>query len=194
MVLSCLSAHAALLVFEGMERSALEHKCTGVFPQVAEPGHPLTARMAGRLTLPHSRLNTVEVGRLTDAGYRVALGSEEVGWSVATKSVNRSDVVLVQGHPEYDPSSLLREYQRDVRRYVRHERDTLPCLPADCAGPDDWADLAELHKRVIGGERDPALVEAFDFDQAGQRAPWPWHDLAVTLYENWLAAIPMRSD
>jgi homoserine O-succinyltransferase len=113
---------------------------------------------------------------------------------VATKVVDRSHVVLVQGHPEYGPLSLLREYRRDVRRYVRHERDDVPRLPSDCVGPDDWAALAELHQQVIGGQRDPALVEAFDFDQAGARAPWPWRTMAIGLYENWLAGVPQRSD
>jgi homoserine O-succinyltransferase/O-acetyltransferase len=194
MLLSCLAAHAALAVFDGLERRELEQKCTGVFEQVAQPGHPLTAGMRPPMALPHSRLNTVGVGQVAGAGYQVALGSDEVGWTVATKVVDRSLVVVIQGHPEYGPSSLLREYQRDVRRYACHERDTLPCLPSGCVGPEDAEALAELHRRVVGGERDPALVEAFDFDQAGARAPWPWRDLAVLLYGNWLSGVPMRSD
>jgi len=194
MLLSCLSAHAALVLFAGLKRHTLPEKCTGVFSQVTEPAHPLVSGLDLPIVLPHSRLNTVEVGDVTGAGYQLALHSDLVGWSVATKVVDHSQVVLVQGHPEYEPSSLVREYLRDVRRYVSHERDNLPRLPADCVGPDDRGPLAELHRRVIGGERDPALVEAFDFDQAGARAPWPWRTMAISLYENWLAGVPMRSD
>jgi homoserine O-succinyltransferase len=194
MLLSCLSAHAALVVYDGLERRLLEAKCTGVFPQTAEPTHPLAAGLVPPIVLPHSRLNTVEVGDLVAAGYRLALHSDAVGWSVATKMVDHSQVVLVQGHPEYGPTSLLREYLRDVRRYVHHERDEVPRLPGDCVAPDDWAALEELHRRVIGGERDPALLETFDFDQAGARAPWSWRTTAIRLYENWLARVPQRSD
>jgi homoserine O-succinyltransferase len=194
MLLSCLAAHAAVSVFDGLARQRLATKCTGVFAQVAEPTHPLAGGMAPPLVLPHSRLNTVEPAALTAAGYRVALGSAEVGWSVATKLVGRAEVVLVQGHPEYGPSTLLREYQRDVRRYAAHERDDVPCLPGGCVADDDWGSLAELQRRVTGGERDPALVEAFGFDQAGGRAPWPWRTMAVGLYQNWLAGVPKRSD
>jgi homoserine O-succinyltransferase len=194
MLLSCLSAHAALVAFDGLERRRLETKCTGVFGQVAETAHPLVAGLVPPIVLPHSRLNTVEADDLRGAGYDVALHSDAVGWSVATKMVDRSRVVVMQGHPEYGRASLLREYQRDARRYVRHERDEEPRLPIDCVGPEDQAGLADLHQRVTGGERDPALVEAFGFDQAGARAPWPWRSMAVGLYKNWLAGIPKRSD
>jgi homoserine O-succinyltransferase/O-acetyltransferase len=194
MLLSCLAAHAALLVFDGLDRQRLATKCTGVFAQVAEPTHPLAHGLVPPLVLPHSRLNTVEEAALGAAGYQVVLRSEAAGWSVATKTVGRAQVVLVQGHPEYGPSTLLREYQRDIRRYAGHERDDLPGLPVDCVAPEDRGALAELHGRVTGGERNPALVEAFGFDQAGGRAPWLWRPMAVGLYENWLAGVPKRSD
>ncbi len=47
MVLSCLSAHAALAVFDGAERTTLPVKCTGVFAQEADPTHPLAAGFHG---------------------------------------------------------------------------------------------------------------------------------------------------
>ncbi len=49
------------------------------------------------------------------AGYRIAVRSDAVGWAVATRQIGVAQVVLVQGHPEYDPSSLLREYRRDAQ-------------------------------------------------------------------------------
>src|SRR5271156_6255749 len=154
MVLSCLSAHAALAVFDGVERTTLPAKCTGVFAQQSDPIHPLVTGFYGPVVLPHSRLNTVPVEAVAAAGYAVALQSEEVGWSVVTKTVGQSEVVLVQAHPEYDPSSLVREYVRDVRRYAGRLRDELPCLPMDCATGPDWDALCRLHARVVGGERD----------------------------------------
>ncbi len=200
MVLSCLSAHAALAVFDGVERTSLPAKCTGVFPQQADPTHPLASGFDGRpdkpgkpLVLPHSRNNAVPVETVVAAGYQVALHSEEVGWSVVTRTVGQAEVVLIQAHPEYDPSSLVREYGRDVRRYAGHERDELPCLPRDCVAGPDWDELRRLHERVVSGERDPALVAAFPFDEVGARAPWPWRDAALRLYANLLDTIPNRS-
>jgi homoserine O-succinyltransferase/O-acetyltransferase len=193
MVLSCLSAHAALAVFDGLERTTLPAKCTGVFAQEADPAHPLAAGFRSPVFLPHSRFNAVPVDAVVDAGYAVVLQSEEVGWSVATKTVGRSQVVLVQAHPEYDASSLVREYVRDVRRYTDRERDELPCLPRDCVTGPDWDGLSRLHERVVGGERNPALVAAFPFDEISARAPWPWRGAAMRLFANVLATIPKRS-
>jgi homoserine O-succinyltransferase/O-acetyltransferase len=42
----------------------------------------------------------------------------------------------------------------------------------------------------VGGERDPALVAAFPFDEVGARAPWRWRGAAVRLYANLLGTIP----
>jgi homoserine O-succinyltransferase/O-acetyltransferase len=193
MVLSCLSAHAALAVFDGVERTTLPVKCTGVFAQEADRTHPLVTGVYGSVFLPHSRLNAVPKEAVVRAGYSVALQSEEVGWSVVTKTVGQSEVVLVQAHPEYDPSSLVREYARDVRRYAGHEHDQLPCLPLDCVTGPDWDRLRRLHERMVGGERDPALVAAFPFDEVCARAPWPWRGAAQRLYANLFDTISKRS-
>jgi homoserine O-succinyltransferase/O-acetyltransferase len=193
MVLSCLSAHAALAVFDGVERTTLPAKCSGVFAQETDLTHPLVAGFYGSVVLPHSRLNAVPVAEVVRAGYAVALQSEEVGWSVVTKTVGQSDVVLVQAHPEYDPSSLVREYLRDVRRYAGREHDELPCLPRDCVTGPDWDGLRRLHTRIVGGERNPSLVAAFPFDEVSTRAPWPWRGAAQRLYANLLGTIPKRS-
>jgi homoserine O-succinyltransferase/O-acetyltransferase len=192
MLLSCLSAHAALTVFDGLPRDRLAHKCTGVFPQEVDPTHPLVAGLDAEVCLPHSRTNTVPRSLLQDAGYHVAMQSDAVGWSVATKTVGESHVVLVQGHPEYDPSSLLREYHRDARRYVLHERDELPCLPLHCVHPEDWRQLEALHLLITGERREPSLVESYPFDEVAARAPWPWHAVAKRLYVNWLSGVSMR--
>src|ERR1700735_4104124 len=193
MVLSCLSAHAALAVFDGGERTPRPAKCTGVFAQHADPTHPLVAGLYGSVVLPHSRLNAVPKETVVRAGYSVALHSEEVGGSVVTKTVAQAEVVLVQAHPEYDPSSLVREYARDVRRYAGREQDELPRLPLDCVTGPDWDRLRRLQRRILGGERDPALVAAFPFDEVSTRAPWPWRGAAQRLYANLLGTIPKRS-
>jgi homoserine O-succinyltransferase len=193
MLLSCLTAHAALTVFDGIDRENLSSKCTGVFPQEVDPTHPLTAGLVGEVSLPHSRWNSVDRDALLAAGYRIALQSDAVGWSVATRTVGRCDVVLVQGHPEYDATSLLREYRRDARRYVAHERDDLPCLPFECVSAEDWPGLVELHETITGESRDPEVVQAYPFDEVGARAARSWAEVAERLYANWLAGVTVRS-
>ncbi len=193
MLLSCLAAHAALLVFDGLARTRLPAKCTGVFRQDVDAGHRLVSCVGREVVLPHSRLNTVPLDAVRAAGYAIALSSELTDWAVASKSVDGAEVVVVQGHPEYGPPSLLLEYQRDVRRYVNRERDDLPVLPLHCVSDADWGGLQQLQARLVQGERDPALVETFPFSDAVARADWRWRETAVKLYTNWMAGIePIR--
>jgi homoserine O-succinyltransferase len=194
MLLSCLSAHAALTHFDGIARGRLPAKCAGVFTQEVDEGHPLNAGLEREIVLPHSRTSTVPRHLLETAGYQIAIQSEAVGWSVATRTVGGSQVVLVQAHPEYDPSSLLREYHRDARRFVQRERDEEPVLPFHCVAPGDWKELEELHRDITGDHREPALLEAYPFEAVGDRAVWPWHPVATRLYANWLAGVTKRSD
>ncbi len=102
-------------------------------------------------------------------------------------------MVLMQAHPEYGPTSLLREYQRDVRRYVRGERNDIPVLPRDCSAPEDARSLERLQGRIAAGERDPGLFESLPFPDIEARAPWTWQTVATRLYTNWLATVPAGS-
>jgi homoserine O-succinyltransferase/O-acetyltransferase len=193
MLVSCLAAHAALLVFDGLSRARLPAKCAGVFPQDVDPDSHLVSCVGREVVLPHSRLNTVPLGAVQAAGYRAALSSDVTDWAVASKLVDGTEVVVVQGHPEYGPPSLLLEYHRDVRRYVNRERDGLPILPLHCVSDQDWGNLQQLQARLVQGDRDPALLETFPFSEAAARADWGWRDTAVKLYTNWMAGVdPVR--
>ncbi|MFZ0768809.1 MAG: homoserine O-succinyltransferase [Acidimicrobiales bacterium] len=185
-LLSCLSAHAALTVFDDVTRIRLLTKCTGVFSQQVEDSHPLTAGLESEILLPHSRWNTVPREALERVGYNVVIHSETTGWSVATREEGGRQIVLVQGHPEYDPSSLLREYRRDAGRYANRERDDLPYLPYHCVSVEDWEPLERMHHEIIQGDRNPARIDEFPFDDVGARAPWPWRSMAQRFYANWL--------
>ena len=149
MVLSCLAAHAALDIFHGVRREHLDRKFTGVFNQVTSSDHPLVQGMASSLVLPHSRTNTVDDDRLREVGYDIAMWCEPSGWSVASRRLDGCEVVLIQGHPEYDPASLLFEYRRDARRFANAERDDEPPLPANCASGSDWTSLEALHRQLL---------------------------------------------
>jgi homoserine O-succinyltransferase/O-acetyltransferase len=183
-VLSCLSAHAALVVFDDIERVRLPSKCAGVFEQGVNVGHPLAKGIAPTILLPHSRQNTVPRHSLREAGYDILIESESVGWGVAWREEEGRQLILVQGHPEYDPSSLLREYHRDAARYVHREREELPVLPFQCSSLDDWVILEQTHLAIINGARDPGLIDTYPFDEVGDRAPWPWRDMALRFYAN----------
>ena len=37
--------------------------------------------------------------------------------------------LFLQGHPEYEAGTLLREYRRDIARFLRGEREHYPAVP-----------------------------------------------------------------
>jgi homoserine O-succinyltransferase len=193
-LLSCLSAHAALAVFDGIERTRLPEKCTGVFIQHVTPNETLTEGLDSEVPLPASRWNTVPSDAVRDAGYEIVIDADATGWTVATRGQEGRTLVLVQGHPEYDPSSLVREYRRDAGRYVRAERDETPCLPYHCVAPEDWEPLERFHRDVVLDRRDPELFELFPFDDLGARAPWPWRSMATRFFSNWVTSVAQEED
>jgi len=192
-VLSCLAAHAAVLHADGVARRPQAEKLFGIFEERRIHEHPLLAGVAGPLRFPHSRWNDIGEGDLVAAGYQVLTSSAAAGVGLFVKRKQKSLFVHFQGHPEYARETLLKEYRRDVGRYLRHERESYPELPRNYFG-----DAAE---RALVGFRAASLAcrslemtrEFPDFDNSeavrdGWRAP------ASQLYGNWLRYVWSRKE
>ena len=105
-------------------------KLFGVFHCDIVRWHPLTAGIPSRLPVPHSRHNDLPVAALNANGYRALSRSAATGVDMFVGPDRGASLSLFfQGHPEYDADSLAREYRRDVGRFLRGERDSLPALP-----------------------------------------------------------------
>lgn len=191
-LLSCLAAHLALRALAGLDRVRLPAKRTGVFAHPIARTSGVTAGMGPSALVPHSRLNDVPLGAVERAGYEAVLASPEVGWTAAVGRSGPSDLLLLQGHPEYEPSSLLREYRRDALRYLTGERDHPPVLPPGCVGGTDVAAIEALHRRVLSSPRDPEGFANFEFEAAAARVPWTWRTTATQLYANWVGQAAAR--
>src|ERR1700691_2467541 len=127
---SCLAAHAAVLHADGIERRPLEDKLFGVFDCETVADHPLLAGVARGLRVPHSRINDLPEPSLRSSGYQVLSRSGGAGVDAFVKAEQDSSLfVFFQGHPEYGDDSLLREYRRDVGRFLRGECANCPALP-----------------------------------------------------------------
>ena len=109
-------------------RRTFSDKCFGIFECARVSDHPLTAGAPSRLQMPHSRWNDIPEDALTSCGYRVLTRSEDAGVDTFVKQ-RKSLFVFFQGHPEYEANTLLLEYRRDIRRFLRRERDTYPPMP-----------------------------------------------------------------
>jgi homoserine O-succinyltransferase len=191
-LLSCLAAHAAALLFDGIERHTLAVKCSGVFVQAIRTDHPLTEGLGGLVRMPHSRLNDLPSALLQADGYANLIESPEMTWTVAVKDRGSCTFVLVQGHPEYSTTSLLREYRRDLQRFLRGERSAVPAIPVGYVDAESHGLLESFEARVLANPSDPELIRDFPFEPVKQLLVNTWHDSGARLYANWLRLIQRR--
>ena len=190
-LLSCLSSHASILLFDGIDRVARSGKCSGVFKGVVEdPFNPLASGLPDVVPIPHSRVNEVPESELVGAGYRIVIGtgSSGAGWSVATRQRGDGLFVLCQGHPEYGTLSLLREYRRDVRRSL-FGRGAVPYprLPDGYLGEEAVEIMTNFERRARATGVEPReLWPTFPFDEVAATVENSWASASATLYGNWL--------
>jgi homoserine O-succinyltransferase len=147
-VLSCLAAHAAILSMDGIRRVKENDKVFGIFECARVSDHPLTAGTASQFRLPHSRWNGVPEEQLADCGYRVLTRSAIAGVDTFIKQQKRL-LVFFQGHPEYESDTLLREYRRDVGRYIKGEAPRYPMMPGSYFDEITVEELAAFEKKAV---------------------------------------------
>ena len=190
-LLSCLASHASILLFDGIERVARPRKCSGVFRGfVTDPGDPLAYGLPHEVPMPHSRINEVPEDVLLDAGYRIIVGGAgaPAGWAVAARECGDALFVLCQGHPEYSTHSLLREYRRDVRRFL-FGRGALayPCLPEGYLPDLAVHRLERFAARASRGSGDPRELWAeFPYHEVAGSVQNTWAASSAALYTNWI--------
>jgi homoserine O-succinyltransferase len=185
-VWSCLAAHAAVLHLDGISRRRLDDKRFGVFNCSRASDHALMASAPSRFLMPHSRWNDLPEDALMSRGYDI-LTRSGAGVDAFAKQ-GRSLFVFFQGHPEYEPATLLLEYRRDIKRFLRGERETYPLMPQDYFDEGAVLVLAKMEERARS-ERGENLIEEFPTDALLARVTDPWRPAATCVYGNWLRYI-----
>jgi homoserine O-succinyltransferase len=182
---SCLAAHAAVLHFDGINRFPLPDKCCGVFQHQTASTHLLTQNVAAQHPMPHSRWNEIRRTDLMASAYEILTESPAVGVNLFAKQAP-SLFLFWQGHPEYDERSLLKEYQRDIGRFLRKERSTYPTLPHGYFDPATVESLENFERRA----RDEPSEELISKVPLGTpRVANTWRTAATQIYGNWLRFI-----
>jgi homoserine O-succinyltransferase len=187
-VWSCLAAHAALLQMDGIARRKNTEKYCGVYECARLREHPLLAGTSSRLKMPHSRWNDIPEEELTAAGYSVLTRALGAGADTIVKNRN-SLFVFFQGHPEYEPDTLLLEYRRDVRRYLSRETDAYPSLPQAYFDDDTAHALIALQEKAIAGDRSEELLAQIAAVLEANPVAHTWRSAATQIYSNWLKYI-----
>ena len=191
---SCLATHALVQRFHGVRRRRLATKRWGVFPHhLVEPSHPLLQGTNTRFDVPFSRWNEITSAQLRSVGIEVLIESLEGDFHLGV-SADGIRMVYLQGHPEYDTTSLLKEYKREVLRYLDGELPAIPPQPQNYFPPQaahlahDYLEAA-IAARARGREPGP-----FPEDALAALIDNTWTDTAKAVFNNWLGLIYQLTD
>jgi homoserine O-succinyltransferase len=180
---SCLATHAALQLQHGQERVALPEKRWGVYShQIKNPAHPLVSSLPEKFAVPHSRYNEITAAQFGSAGVTVLVESEEGEVHLAV-SEDGMRFVYFQGHPEYDTISLLKEYKREVSRFVAGKLAEFPPSP-DHYFPVQAQEIVQKYRREQkSGSEWPSFPETLLSTELTNT----WREPAQRVIDNWLS-------
>jgi len=184
---SCLAAHAAVLELDGIDRRRLAEKRSGVYAHDILAEHPLLAGVEAPMHMPHSRWNELPAAQLREAGYTLLSWSAETGVDAFVRH-RGSPLLFFQGHPEYQATTLLREYRRDVGRFLSRQHAQYPNMPAGTFTAEERAILEAFREEAMVNP-DIELLERFPFAAIAGGLREPWRSPAISIYRNWLSLI-----
>jgi len=190
-VLSCLAAHAGVLHSDGIVRHALRDKQFGVFDFAKTANHLLTSGAGEPVRFPHSRWNEVQADALTACGYTVLTRSAEGGVDSFVKKKGQSLFVHFQGHPEYGAQTLMKEYRRDIKRFLKRERESYPSTPKGYFDATAAKLLTDFREGALSDRREERMEEFPEAAVSGGLQK-TWHCSAVSIYRNWLEYVASR--
>jgi homoserine O-succinyltransferase/O-acetyltransferase len=181
---SCLAAHAVAQALHDVRRRRLAAKRFGVYAHQLRATHALLQGVRAPLLTPHSRWNELPVDAIEAAGFSVLSFSEDTGADLFVRA-GRSLLVCFQGHPECGSLTLLKEYRRDVGRYLRGEQPLWPTLPHAYFNSEALR-LIEAFRERAEAVRDPDLFAEFPMARLAAGLEATWQPGAVAIYRNWL--------
>lgn len=186
---SCLATHALVKYHHGIDRVRLPQKRWGVYRhRNCKPDHPLMKDIGAPFDAPHSRYNEVFRNQLEDAGLTILAESPEAGVHLAV-SPDQFRTVYFQGHPEYHAVSLLKEYKREVFRFINGELDEPPPYPEHYF-PDEAIAIAghfveKLQTALAHGDDIPGFPES----ALTRFVHNTWTDTGKAIVNNWLGLV-----
>ncbi len=186
---SCLASHAVWQHRFGIKRTNLGRKCWGVFEhRPIDSQHPLAQNINSRFSVPHSRFNAVSQGELEANGIRVLTTSDEAGVLTAV-SPDGFRFVFMQGHPEYDTNSLLKEYKRELVRFSDGEIDNPPPFVRHFFDRRSKAIITEHIDALAGARRNGSAPPPFPEHLIEDQIDNVWRDTAKAMVSTWIGKV-----
>ncbi len=185
---SCLSTHALMKFYYEIDRTPLPEKKWGVFNhRVIEPMHPLLRNINTRFDVPHSRHNAITREHFEQAGLPILIEGAIGGVHMAV-SPDHLRVVYFQGHPEYDINSLLKEYKREILRYLNDERDEPP-FPENYLNEKAMTIASKYLGTAIHAKENGDPIPEFPEDAILPHLDNTWGDTGKAIFNNWLGLV-----
>lgn len=183
---SCLASHAVLQSQYELKRTTLDEKLWGVYShRVIDEKHPLVNNVNTRFDMPHSRGNDIPQTKMIDKGLKILVTGEASGVAIAT-SADGFRQVFCQGHPEYDTASILKEYKREVARFVSKERSDYPPIPEGYLNLETQEILTVFQEQLLDNQ---VVLEDFPDAIVLQYLDNTWRDTAKAIFSNWLGLV-----
>lgn len=182
---SCLATHAVMQFRYKQKRAPLpEGKLWGVYRnRVMNREHPLVRNMNTVFDVPHSRHNDISMQQFLEAGMKVLVAGRESGAHIAV-SADGFRLVCMQGHPEYDMISLLKEYQREIKRYNSGARKDLPPFPNNYFKPETIKKLETYFPEKMSEAEIDALNKEICITLENT-----WTDSARSIIASWIGLV-----
>lgn len=185
---SCLATHAVIQFKHNQKRQRLPKKCWGVYRhRVIQRNHPLVCDVNTVFKVPHSRFNQISPQQFKQAGLHI-LVEGEAGVHLAV-SQDGFRVVYFQGHPEYDTISLLKEYKREVNRYISGLRKDYPPFPENYFTLQSQAILNEYRERLYSSLQNETNLPEFPEKLLSKTLDNSWHDSGEAVIGNWIGKV-----
>ena len=187
-VCSCLATHAAAKVFYGVDREHLSQKCWGVFEhEVVAPNHVLMSDVELNLAMCHSRFNDVSAQALAAHGAEILINSPHAGVQCAIDE--KLGMLYFQGHPEYDDISLLKEYKREIARYLFQQREDYPPVPIGYFSEHALQTAEQFKQLVIDAQKQEDLLANFPEEELQAQLQNQWRQASLHIFRNWLHSL-----
>ena len=185
---SCLATHAAVKIFYDIDRQHLGDKCWGVFEhKVLNSEHALMRDVEAEMKMCHSRFNDIPKALFEERNIDVLINSEQAGVQLAAEKDN--SIIYFQGHPEYDDISLLKEYKREVSRYISGEINDYPPVPLNYFNAQAMECVAQYQSKVEHAGNKRAMLELFPEEVMREFITNPWKRSASQIFANWISFV-----
>ena len=183
---SCLATHAVLHHYHGTTRRELPQRQWGVYDhEILVPDHPLLAGLSAPISAPHSHRFAVSRTEMEAAGLTVLVDSADAGVHMAVGQDSHR-LVLFQGHPEYDAVSLLKEYKREVQRFLTGTRQGYPPFPEHYFDETAQSLLDTYQRQVTECDFEQSTLPVFPENELTGRCADTWGQAGRMIYRNWL--------